>query len=131
MGMGGHVVRAPARREARALHEVGPGEQGPDVVGDVDRVHRAVGVEHDDDVAGGGREPGAQGRALAAPLLAHHPDTGPKGTGHVGGAVGRGAVDQDQLVDPGGDPGQDVGRFSASFMAGITTLTVGAAGRSD
>src|SRR5690242_6463763 len=71
----GDVVAAAAGGEAGALGEVGAGDQGGDEGGDLGGVGRAVGVEHDDDVSGGGGEPAGQRVALAPAGLQHdlHP----------------------------------------------------------
>ena len=63
----------PPGREAGALGEVGAGDQRVDEGRDLGRVGRAVGVEHDDDVAGGGREAAGQRVALAAACLRARP----------------------------------------------------------
>ena len=52
----------PPGSEARALGEVGAGDERGDEARDLGRVGRAVGVEHDDDVAGRGGEAGARAR---------------------------------------------------------------------
>ena len=65
----GDVGAAAAVEEARALGEVGAGLERVDEAGDLGRVGGAVGVEHDDEVAGDGGEAGAEGVALAAAAL--------------------------------------------------------------
>jgi len=54
-----------AAREARALGEVGAGQQCADEPDDLGPVGGSVGVDHDEDVAGRGREAGVQRIPLA------------------------------------------------------------------
>src|SRR5207249_7510051 len=72
-----HVGGAAAAQEARALDEVVAARRGAaaavaqagQAAADLRRVHAAVGVDHDDEVAARGREAGADGDALARALL--------------------------------------------------------------
>src|SRR3712207_9275830 len=59
------VGAPPAAGEAGALSEIGPGQEWGDVSRDLPGVCRAVGVEHDDDVTGDGREAARERVALA------------------------------------------------------------------
>jgi hypothetical protein len=120
-----HVVRAAAVGEARPLGEVRARDQGGDIADDLVAVGRAVRVDHHDDVAGAGLEPGDQGIPLALALLFDDLDPGPQLAGDLDGVVGGIAVDENHFVDPAGSVLKTYGRFSASFMAGITTLTGG------
>ena len=70
-----------------------------DEAGDPRRRREAVGVETQDDVADGGVVAGGRGGRDAALAAEHH--ARPGGAGDVGAVVGRGVVDDDDLV--GGD----------------------------
>ena len=104
----GDVVAVAAVVEARALDEVGAGDQRGDEQRDLGRVGRAVGVDHHDDVAGAGGEAAGQGVALAGAGLLHDHHVRAQLAGHRDGAVDRAAVDQDHLVDARGQRGEDV-----------------------
>src|SRR5690606_13025193 len=64
-----HVDGAPTLGEARSFHEVGAHHQLADEGVELSWVHRAVGVDGGDDVAGRGAEALTHGVPLAASLL--------------------------------------------------------------
>ncbi len=68
-------------------------------VRDLAGVRRAIGIEHHDDVAGGGLEPAAECGALALTLLHDDLDVGQQLAGNFDCSVGRMPVDEDHLVD--------------------------------
>ena len=113
------VAEQPSRRQVGraagrpgALHEVVALVDGPHVALDLGRIHAAVGVDHDDDLAGGPGEPGPQCHALALAEFRDDHDVRAECPGHLDGAVLGPAVDHDDLLDPGRHPLQhpaDVG----------------------
>ena len=125
-----HVVGAAAVGEPRPLGEVRPGDQRGDVADDLLAVGRAVGIDHHDDVAGAGREPGDQGVSLALAALLDDPDSG-----HSSRATGRCRRSIRRRPGPlrGSTPGnvlKTYGRMPPPrSWQGITTLTGGAMAR--
>ena len=102
------AVAAAAVGEPGALGEVGPGHQGVDEPGDLGGIGRPVGVQHDQDVTRRGGEAARHRVPLALAGLVDHPDVGQAGTRDRNGVVHRRAVDEDHLVQVGGQRGQDV-----------------------
>ena len=102
----------PAGQEARALGEVGAGLERVDEARDLGRVGGAVGVEHDDEVAGDGGEAGAEGVALAAAALGEDADVGIGVAGGLDRVVLGVAVDEDHLVQVLGQLRRARGRCS-------------------
>ena len=94
----GDVLAAAAVREARPLRDVGALGERPDERRDLVRVGRAVGVEHDDDVAGRRGEAARQCVALALAGLLHDVDAGHHASGGLDRVVDRVPVDEDDLV---------------------------------
>ena len=92
------VVASAAVGETTALGEVGPGEQCVDETRDFVGVSGPVGVEHDDDVAGGGLETACERVALALAGLLDDANVSANLAGGVDGSVDGSAVDQDQFV---------------------------------
>ena len=92
------VVAAATLGEAAALGEVRAGEQGVDETRDLVRFGRSVGVEHDDDVTGGGLEAAGQCIALALAGLLDDADVTTDLTSGIDGAVDGSAVDQNEFV---------------------------------
>jgi len=90
----------PPVGEAGPLGEVRARVEGGDITDDLVAVGRAVGVDHDDDVAGARLEPGDQGIPLALAALFDDLDGGPQLAGHVDGVVRGVAVHQDHFVYP-------------------------------
>jgi len=69
-------------------------------------------------VSAGGREPGAQGVALAAAFLLDHADRRHDLAGDRDGVVGRPPVDQNHLIDPLRDPRQHVRQVPGLVLGG-------------
>ncbi len=97
---GRHVVRAAAVGESGALGEIRTADEGGDVRDDLLAVGRAVRVDHDDDVAGAGREAADQRVALALADLLDHLDVRPQFTGDVHRVVRGISVDEHDFVNP-------------------------------
>ncbi len=97
---------------------------------DLARPHGAVGVDHDDVLAGGGGEAGAQGVALARSPLGDAAHGGQAVPGHRDGRVAGGAVDQDDLVDAVRDLLEDPGDV-AGLVAGGDDQADGPTGDDD
>ena len=72
------------------------------------RVRRTVRIQHDDDVAGRCSKPAGERVALASAVLLHDPHIRAQRPGHLDGAVDAPAVDQDHLVDVGGQSAEHV-----------------------
>src|SRR5581483_3961078 len=107
------------------------GEVGSDAHQEVGGGHR-VGVEDDDDVAGGPGDPGVEGAGLALLRLADHPAG--KGGGDVGGAVGGSVVDDDDLQFgsaglEAGEAGQRLGEDPGLVVGGDDDAEPQAGGR--
>jgi hypothetical protein len=96
---GGQVHAALA--VPRPVRHLGPGQQRPDVPGQLARVGGAVRVQGDHDVAGAGGEPADQRVALAGPGRPHQHGVRAHLAGHRDRVVGGAAVHDDNLVDPG------------------------------
>ena len=102
------VVAVAAFGEARALDEVGTGDELGDEQRDLRGVGGAVGVDHHDDVAGAGGEPAGERVALTGTGLLHDDDVRPELPGHGDGPVDRPAVHHDHLGDAGRQLREDV-----------------------
>ena len=119
----------PPPDEPAALGEVGARDQRAHERGDLGRVGRAVGVEHHDDVAGGGGEPAGHRVALALAGLGDHlrPTAAPRratsivpsvelpSTTMISWTAGRTAA----------IAGSTISRFRASLRVGTITDTRG------
>src|SRR3990172_2838174 len=114
-GGDGAVAEAPVQRligeaggTARPLGEVVAQEQRLQEAWDLLRVRLAVRVQGDDDVAAGLGDAVAQGIALAEPRLLQYPHLRPQPSRQLPRSVCRVPVDENDLVDPGRYPSQDV-----------------------
>ncbi len=93
-----HRLAVDRAFEARAHHQVVAGSEALDERREVRHRVGLVGVSHDDVLAPGDREPREVRAAVAGPFLAH--DGRAVVCGDLGGAVGRGVVDDDHLAQP-------------------------------
>ena len=82
-------------------------------------VHRAVAVEHRDELGCRGLDPGVHGRAVARRRLVDHHRTEPAAR-HVGGAVDRAVVDHDDAHARRAPAAGAPGRAAASSRHGMT-----------
>ncbi|BCB84831.1 hypothetical protein Psuf_021440 [Phytohabitans suffuscus] len=94
----GQVVAATAQTGTAAFGEVGAVAQGRHEPGDLGGVGAAVGVEHDDHVAGRGGEAADERVALAVAGLADQPGRGQHPADDAVRVVRRVPVDDDDLV---------------------------------
>ena len=102
-------VGAPASLdEAGSLRQVGARKQGADEEDHFIRVHRPVGIDHDDDVARRACEAGAQRCPFAAPAFEDNTHIRSEAARDLHGVVDRSPVHEDELVNPSRDTGHHV-----------------------
>ena len=114
----GDITAAAADGEPCALGEIRAVQQGPDELRDLGRIGRAVGVDHGDDVPGRRDEPAGQGVSLAAAVLGDDPDPRAQPTGGGDGVVDGVPVDNDDLVQPVRQLGEDMRQVAGLVQSG-------------